>query len=65
LKITKQNEIGFLFKLEECIKHGIPLLIENMGEWIDPMLMPILLKEYSKKGLSNIIRLGDTEIVYH
>jgi hypothetical protein len=36
-----------------------------MGEWIDPMLMPILLKEFSKKGLSNIIRLGDTEIVYH
>jgi dynein heavy chain len=38
------------------------VLIENVGEELDPALEPILLKQVSKAGA---LRLGDKEIPYN
>jgi dynein heavy chain len=36
--------------LENCITFGNPLLLENVGEELDPSLEPLLLKQTYKQG---------------
>ena len=40
------------------------VLMENIGEEMDPMLEPLLLKQTFKQGGSLCIRLGDSTIEY-
>ena len=40
------------------------VLLENVGEELDPMLEPLLLKQTFKQGGSLCIRLGDSTIEY-
>ena len=42
IKLTDQN---FLRTLENCIRIGMPVLLEEVGETLDPALEPILLKQ--------------------
>jgi hypothetical protein len=44
------------------VRFGKPLMIENVEEWIDPIMSPILLKKIYRKGNQNMIRCGDSEI---
>ena len=41
-----------------------PVLLENIGEDLDPILEPLLLKQTFKQGGSICIRLGDSTIEY-
>uniref|UniRef100_A0A671QBQ4 Dynein heavy chain ATP-binding dynein motor region domain-containing protein n=3 Tax=Cyprinidae TaxID=7953 RepID=A0A671QBQ4_9TELE len=50
--------------LENCIQFGTPLLLENVGEELDPSLEPLLLKQVFKQGGVNCIRLGESVIEY-
>jgi dynein heavy chain, axonemal len=53
---------GNLLKyLEIAIQYGKWVLIENVGEELDPALEPILLKQVEK----GMLRLGDKSITYH
>lgn len=40
------------------------MLLENVGEELDPALNPILLKQTYQKGASTFIKLGDQTIEY-
>lgn len=40
------------------------MLLENIGEELDPILEPLLLKQTFKQGGSMCIRLGDSTIEY-
>lgn len=42
----------------------IIVLLENVGEELDPILEPLLLKQTFKQGGSVCIRLGDSTIEY-
>lgn len=42
----------------------IPVLLENVGEELDPILEPLLLKQTFKQGGITCIRLGDSTIEY-
>lgn len=44
IKIIKLTDSDFLRTLENSIQFGKPVLLENVGEELDPSLTPILLK---------------------
>lgn len=46
------------------IQFGQPVLLENVGEELDPSLEPLLLKQIFKQGGCDCIRLGDSTVEY-
>ena len=64
LKIIKLTDGNFLRTLENCIRIGMPVLLEELGEQLDPALEPILLKQTFTQGGRLLIRLGDSDIEY-
>lgn len=64
LKIIKLTDGNFLRTLENCIGIGMPVLCEDVGEFLDPALEPILLKQTFMQGGRLLIRLGDSDIDY-
>ena len=60
--ITKFENTDFMVNIENCIKKGIPVLLESVEVWIDPLLDPILQRDVYKKGLIFMIKLGNEEI---
>ena len=48
--IIKPNTKKYGIKLEAAIQNGIPMLMENVGDTLDPALDPVLLKNTFKKG---------------
>ncbi|XP_058967936.2 dynein axonemal heavy chain 6 [Pocillopora verrucosa] len=64
LKVIKLTDQNFLRTLENCIRIGMPVLLEEVGETLDPALEPILLKQTFTQGGRLLIRLGDSDIDY-
>lgn len=58
-------ELLFGFSLTVIIHPWcVVVLLENVGEELDPILEPLLLKQTFKQGGSVCIRLGDSTIEY-
>ncbi|XP_066474528.1 dynein axonemal heavy chain 6 [Tiliqua scincoides] len=64
LKIIKLTDSGFLRTLENAIRLGLPVLLEELKETLDPALEPVLLKQTFVTGGRMLIRLGDSDIDY-
>uniref|UniRef100_A0A8B9I8T3 Dynein axonemal heavy chain 7 n=1 Tax=Anser brachyrhynchus TaxID=132585 RepID=A0A8B9I8T3_9AVES len=64
LHIIKLSDPQFVTTLENCIQFGSPVLLENIGEELDPILEPLLLKQTFKQSGSICICLGDSTIEY-
>jgi dynein heavy chain len=64
LKVIKLTDGNYLRTLENCIRIGMPVLLEDLGETLDPSLEPILLKQTFNQGGRLLIRLGDSDIEY-
>jgi dynein heavy chain len=64
LDVFKQSEANLLRGLELAIQFGKWVLLENVGESLDPALEPILLQQKIKQGSGYIIKLGDKSIPY-
>ncbi|XP_051560675.1 dynein axonemal heavy chain 6 [Myxocyprinus asiaticus] len=64
LKVIKLTDAGFLRTLENAIRLGMPVLLEELKETLDPALEPILLKQTFVLGGRTLIRLGDSDIDY-
>ena len=64
LKVVKLSQGDFLRTLENCIRVGQPVLMENVEEVLDPSLEPLLLKQIFKTGGRMVLRLGDTNVDY-
>lgn len=64
LKVTKQTDADMLRTLENAIRFGSPVLLENVGEELDPALGPVLARQVFKLGGAPHIRLGDTNVEY-
>lgn len=63
LKITKPHDATLMRTLENSIRVGIPVLLENAGETFDPALTPILSKNLTKNPGGRVtIRLGDQDV---
>ncbi|NWV36400.1 DYH1 protein, partial [Grantiella picta] len=65
LEVGKLSDRDFLSTLENTITFGKPFLLENVGEELDPVLEPVLLKETFKQQGSTVMKLGDAVIPYH
>lgn len=64
LQVLKLTNTDFLRTLESCIQFGTPVLLENVGEELDPLLEPLLLKQTFKQGGGLCIKLGDSVVEY-
>uniref|UniRef100_H2Y7K9 AAA+ ATPase domain-containing protein n=1 Tax=Ciona savignyi TaxID=51511 RepID=H2Y7K9_CIOSA len=64
LHVIKLSDSDFVRTLENCIQFGTPVLLENIGEELDPLLEPLLLKQTFKQAGAICIRLGDSTIEY-
>ena len=64
LQVCKLTEANFLRTLENGIRFGRPVLLENVEEELDPALEPVLLKQVFKRGGQMVLRLGDTDVPY-
>lgn len=45
MQVMKQSQPGYSHQLETCVRDGIPVLIEHVGDTLDPFLNPLLLKQ--------------------
>lgn len=64
LRVIKLSDSDYLRTLENAIQFGLPVLLENVLEELDPSLEPLLLKNIFKSGGTNYIQLGDTQVEY-
>jgi dynein heavy chain len=64
LKNLKMGHSKMLLILEQCIRMGSPLLMEDIGESLDPALEPVLLKAVFENQGRLQIKLGDQDVDY-
>ena len=65
LEVIKLTDKDFLRTLENGIRFGKPILLENVGEKLDPALEPVLMKQVFKQGGNLVIKVGDSILPYH
>lgn len=64
LKVVKLSSQTFARTIENAIPLGSPVLIENVGVQLDPMLEPLLQKQIVYTGGVPQIRFGDSTLEY-
>ncbi|KAK9295362.1 hypothetical protein QLX08_010308 [Tetragonisca angustula] len=64
LKVCKLTDANLMRILEAAIRLGTPVLIQEVGEVLDPSLEPILLKQIFVLGGRTLIRFVDTDVEY-
>ena len=65
LKIVDLKMGDWMRQMENALQFGNPVLIQDVGEELDPALEPVLSKAITKKGNAYLIKLGEKEIDYN
>ena len=65
VETCKPSDKEFLRTLENAVRFGKPVVMENVLEALDPALEPILLKQTFKQGGNVVMKIGDNTIPYH
>jgi dynein heavy chain len=65
LKVVKSNDASILRTLENSIRLGTPVLLEDVGEELDPAIDPVLQKQVFKQSGRLLIRVGDSDVDYN
>jgi dynein heavy chain len=65
LEIYKPSHPTLIRDLEYGIQFGKWVLLENIGQELDPALEPILLMNVVKTGSSYTIKVGDKSVPYN
>lgn len=61
LNVIKISDADYMRTVENCIQFGNPLLLENVGEELDPSLEPLLLRQTFKQGTAELILNPEVE----
>ncbi|KAG5476406.1 hypothetical protein LSCM1_04109 [Leishmania martiniquensis] len=64
LRVLKLTDANYMRTLENAIRVGLPVLIENVGESLDAALDPVLLQQTYRSQGRLLIKLGDSEVDY-
>ncbi|KAF4700806.1 hypothetical protein FOZ62_006067, partial [Perkinsus olseni] len=64
IQVIKLTDATYLRTLENGIRNGNAVLLENVEEVLDPALEPVLSKQVFKKGGQSLIRLGTEDVPY-
>jgi len=59
IQLTQKN---WLKKVEMAVSNGNVLMIESIGQDIDPILDPLLSRQFVKKGKNFTVRLGAEDV---
>lgn len=62
---AKPSDSNLLRNLEMAIQFGKWVLLENIGEELDPALEPVLLQQKTRAGSGYTIKIGDKTITYN
>ncbi|KAI4504209.1 hypothetical protein M0802_000680 [Mischocyttarus mexicanus] len=65
LRVIDFGQVDFMRVLEQALQFGWPVLLENVGETLDPALNPILEKAFIKSGDQVMIKFNDKMITYN
>ncbi|XP_075025374.1 dynein axonemal heavy chain 17 [Calonectris borealis] len=63
LRAIRLGQRSYLDTIEQAVSEGQTLLIEDVGETVEPVLDHLLGRNTTKKG--RYIRIGDKEVEYH
>jgi len=64
LAVIKLSDANYMRVLENAIQFGTPVLLENVGEELDAVLEPVLLKQTFKQQGVEYMRLGENIVEY-
>lgn len=64
LAIIKLSDGNYVRVLENSIQFGTPVLLENVGEELDPVLEPVLLKQTFKQQGVEYMKIGENIVEY-
>ncbi|KAK9511585.1 hypothetical protein O3M35_000215 [Rhynocoris fuscipes] len=65
LSVVRMTQSDYVRVLENCIQSGHPVLMENIGEELDALLEPMLMKQTFKSGGAICVKLGDAVVEYN
>ncbi|XP_005399515.1 PREDICTED: dynein heavy chain 2, axonemal isoform X2 [Chinchilla lanigera] len=65
LKIIDLQMSDYLRVLEQAIQFGNPVLLQNVQEYLDPTLNPVLNKSVAQIGGQMLMRIADKEVEYN
>ncbi|XP_060806154.1 dynein axonemal heavy chain 1-like [Amyelois transitella] len=64
LIVCKPNDRDLLRSFESALRFGKPILLENVGQELDPALDPVLKRQYFRQAGQLVLKLGDSLIPY-
>lgn len=65
LKVVTLNQSDYLRTIVNAVQFGNPVLLENIGEELDPAIEPILLKQTFVQSGATYIRIGEDAVQYN
>lgn len=65
LCIIQLSQPDYLRVLENAIQYGLPVLLENVGLELEPIMESVLMKEVFRQSGSRHIKLGENIIEYN
>lgn len=64
LAVCKLTDRDLMRNMESAIRFGKAVLIENVGEELDPALDPILMRQIYTQSGTLVVKLGDVVVPY-
>jgi len=64
MKVVQQTQNRYIDHVELAIQNGDAIMIENLGENIDAVLDPVMMRAVMRRGRALVLKLGDKEVEY-